>query len=79
MKVDKNAYLYYIDNEKLTTRLYDKRDDFNFPRINFPFLSSNIPSAPAYVVYVSQRIRYARACIEYQDSDIQKNSNGVNT
>ena len=26
-----------IDNGKLTTRLYDKRDDFNFPIVNFPF------------------------------------------
>ena len=52
---------------KLTTRLYDKRDDFNFPIVNFPFLSSNIPSAPAYGVYVSQLIRYARTCSNYQD------------
>ena len=51
----------------LTTRLYDKRDDFNFPIVNFPFLSSNIPSAPAYGVYVSQLIRFARACLNYQD------------
>ena len=48
-----DCYLY-IDNGKLTTRLYDKRDDCNFPIVNFPFLSSNIPSAPAYGVYVSQ-------------------------
>ena len=57
-----SSYLYcylYIDNGKPTTRLYDKRDDFNFPIVNFPFLSSNIPSAPAYGVYVSQLIRYA--------------------
>ena len=53
-----DCYLY-IDSGKLTTRLYDKRDDFNFPIVNFPFLSS-IPSAPAYSVYVSQLIRYAR-------------------
>ena len=42
-------------------------DDFNFPIVNFPFLSSNIPSAPAYGVYVSQLIRYARTCSNYQD------------
>ena len=48
-----DCYLY-IDKWKLATRLYDKRDDFNFPIVNFPFLSSNIPSAPAYGVYVSQ-------------------------
>ena len=61
-----DCYLY-IANGKLTTRLYDKRDDFNFPIVNFPFLSSNIPSAPAYGVYVSQLIRYARTCSNYQD------------
>ena len=44
-----DCYLY-IDNGKLITRLYDKRDDFNFSIVNFPFLSSNIPSAPAYGV-----------------------------
>ena len=57
----------YIDNGTLTTRLYDKRDDINFPIVNFPFLSSNIPSAPAYGVYVLQLIRYTRACSNYQD------------
>ena len=60
-----DCYLY-IDNGKLTTRFYDKRD-FNFPIVNFPFLSNNIHSAPAYGVYVSQLIRYARTCSNYQD------------
>ena len=46
---------------QLRTSLYDKRDDFNFHIINFPFLSSNIPSSPAYGVFISQLIRYARA------------------
>ena len=61
-----DCYLY-IDNGKGTTRLYDTRDDFNFPIVNFPFLSSNIPSAPAYGVYVRQLIRFARTCSNYQD------------
>ena len=56
-----DCYLYIV-NGKLTTRLYDKRDNFNFPIVNFPFLSSNIPSAPAYGVYVSKLIHYARTC-----------------
>ena len=46
---------------RLNTKIYDKRDDFNFPIVNFPFLCSNIPAAPAYGVYVSQLIRYSRA------------------
>ena len=44
---------------KLSTRLYDKRDDFDFHIVNFPYLSSNIPSGPSYGVYISQLIRYA--------------------
>ena len=39
---------------QLRTSLYDKRDDFNFHITNFPFLSSNIPSSPAYGVFISQ-------------------------
>jgi hypothetical protein len=35
--------------------------------VNFPFICSNIPAAPAYGVYVSQLIRYSRACGSYQD------------
>ena len=46
--------------------IYDKRDDFNFHITNFPFLSSNIPSSPAYGVFISQLIRYARACSLYE-------------
>ena len=52
---------------KLSTRLYDKRDDFDFHIVNFPFLSSNIPSGPSYGVYIAQLIRYARCCSHYDD------------
>ena len=46
-----------IDSEgRLRTKLYDKRDDFNFPIVNFPFVCSNILSAPAYGVYISHLI-----------------------
>ena len=50
---------------KLSTKLYDKRDDFDFHIVNFPFLSSNIPSGPSYGVYISQLIRYGRCCSYY--------------
>ena len=60
--------LLHIDsNGRLTTTLYDKRDDFNFAIVNFPFLCSNIPLSPAYGVYISQLIRYARACYAYEN------------
>ena len=51
----------------MKTKHYDKRDDFSFPIVNFPFLSSNIPAAPEYGIYISQLIRYSRACISYHD------------
>ena len=50
---------------QLHTSIYDKRDDFNFHITNFPFLSSNIPTSPTYGVFISQLIRYARACSSY--------------
>ena len=52
---------------KLSTRLYDKRDDFDFHILNFPFHSSNIPSGPSFGVYISQLIRYAQCCSHYDD------------
>ena len=38
---------------RLRTKLYDKRDDFSFPIVNFPLIWSNIPAAPAYGVFIS--------------------------
>ena len=59
--------LSYDTDGHMKTSLYDKRDDFNFSITNFPFLSSNIPSSPAYGVFISQLIRYARASRKYSD------------
>jgi len=51
-----------IDSEGLLrTKLYDKKDDLNFPIVNIPFICNNNPAAPAYGVYISQLIRYFRA------------------
>jgi hypothetical protein len=51
-----------INNNMIKTSLYDKRDDFNFEIVNFPFLDGNIPKGPSYGIYISQLVRYARAC-----------------
>ena len=57
-----------IDSEeRLRTKLYDKRDDFNFHIVNFPFIRSTIPTAHAIWVYISQMIGYSRACGSYHD------------
>ena len=65
-----------IDNRKLVTSLFDKRDDFDFNIVNYPFLSSNIPSSPAYCVFVSQLIRYSRSSSDYSDF-VKRSSNLV--
>jgi hypothetical protein len=61
---DTDRYASYLDlhleidsQGRLRTKLYDKRDDFNFPIVNFPFICSNIPASPAYGLYISQLIR----------------------
>ena len=60
--------LFIRDNSNnITTKLDDKRDTFVFHIVNFPFMSSNIPSAPAYGVYASQLIRCACCCSNYND------------
>jgi hypothetical protein len=62
-----DLYLEFDDSGQLSTKLYDKRDDFNFKIINFPNMCSNIPVSPAYGVYILQLICYARASSNYSD------------
>ena len=42
------------------TSVYDKRDDFGFPIVNFPWFSGDVPRLLSYVVYNSQLVRFAR-------------------
>ena len=62
-----DLYLGFYESGQLSTKIYDKRDDFNFKIINSPNMCSNIPASPAYGVYISQLIRYARAGSNYSD------------
>ena len=55
------------ESNNITTKLYHKRDALASIFVNFPFMSSNIPSAPAYGVYATQLIRYACCCSNYSD------------
>ena len=51
-----------ITNGIVSSKIYDKRDDFNFEIVNFPFLNGDVPRSPSYGVYISQLIRFARVC-----------------
>ena len=56
-----------ITNGIVSSKIYDKRDDFNFDIVNFPFLDGDVPSASSYGVYISQLIRFARVCSNIDD------------
>ena len=56
-----------IHNDIVSTKTYDKRDDFNFDIVNFPFLDGDVPQRPSYGVYISQHIRFARASSHVTD------------
>ena len=49
------------------TKINDKRDDFDFDILNFPFLDGDIPRSTSYGVYISQLIRFARVCSHVDD------------
>ena len=50
-----------IHNDKVSTKIYDNWDYFNFDIVNVPFLDGDVPRRPSYGVYISQLIRFARA------------------
>ena len=56
-----------ISNGFVSSKIYDKRDDFDFNIVNFPFLDGDIPRRPSYGVYISQLIRFARVCSHVDD------------
>ena len=49
-----------ISNGFVSSKKYDKRDDFDFDIVNFPFLDGDVPRRPSDGVYISQLIRFAR-------------------
>ena len=51
----------------VSTKIYDKRDDFNLDIANVPFLDGNVPRRSCYGVYISQLIRFARASSHVTD------------
>ena len=60
-----------ITNGIVSSKIYDKRDDFNFEIVNFPFLDGDVPRSPSYGVYISQLIRFARMCSNVDDFNIR--------
>ena len=68
-----NAEAPFLDLDLFTTicifssKIYDKRDDFNLEIVICPFIDGDVPSSPTYGVYISQLIRFARVCSNVDD------------
>ena len=60
-----------IKDDTISTKIYDKRDDFNFSIVNYPHLDGDVPRATSYGVYISQLIRFARACTSVDDFNVR--------
>ena len=51
----------------VSCKIYNKRDDFDFEIVTFPFLGGDVPRMASYGVYFSQLIRFARVSSHVTD------------
>ena len=56
-----------ISDGFVQTKIYYKRDDFDFDIVNFPFLDGDVPRSASCGVYISQLIRFARVSSHVDD------------
>ena len=56
-----------ISDGFVKTKIYDKRDDFDFDIVNFPFLDVAVPRSASCGVYISQLFRFARVSSHVDD------------
>ena len=56
-----------ISNGFVKTKNFDKRNDFDFDIVNFPFLDGDVPRSTSYGVYISQLIRFAQVSSHVDD------------
>ena len=63
-----------ISNGFVSSKIYDKRDDFDFDIVNLPFLDGDILRSTSYRVYISQLIRFARVSSHMVDFNARNKS-----
>ena len=51
--VEPDALNLSITNDIVSSKIYDKQDDFNFEIVNSPFFDGDVPRSPSYGVYIS--------------------------
>ena len=52
---------------KFLYKLFDKRNEFNFNVINYPYACGNVPSAPTHGIFISQLIRFCHMNSSYKN------------
>ena len=63
-----------FSNGFISSKIYDKRDDFDFDIVNFPFLDSDVPHSTSNGVYIFQLIRFARVSSHVVDFNARNKS-----
>ena len=63
-----------ILDEFVSSKIYNKRDDFDFDIVDFPFLDDDVPRTTSYGVYISQLIRFARVSSHLADFNARNRS-----
>ena len=63
-----------ISNGFVSSKIYDKRDDFDFDIVNFPFWDGDVPRSTSNGVYISQHIRFARVFSHVADFNARNKS-----
>ena len=56
------------------SKIYDKRDDFDFDIVDFSFLDRDVPRSTFYGVYISQLIRFTRVSKHVADFNARNKS-----
>ena len=65
---DNNKDVDYLDvnikisESNISTDIYNKVDDFNFPVVMYTVLNGNMPIEVGYNVFYSQLLRYSTIC-----------------
>ena len=55
-------------------KIYDKRNDFDFDNVHFPFFDGDVPRTTSKGVYISQLIRFARMSSNLTDFNARNKS-----
>ena len=58
----------------VSSKIYDKHDDFDFDIVNFSFLEGDFPRFTSYGIYISQLIRFTRVSNHVADFNARNKS-----